>query len=47
MLTLEKIQAAKIKLAPYIYETPVIRLYGLDDILGCNVFIKAENMQKN
>ncbi|WP_235616203.1 threonine ammonia-lyase [Lysinibacillus parviboronicapiens] len=46
MLTLEKIQAAKIKLAPYIYETPVIRLYGLDDILGCNVFIKAENMQK-
>ncbi|MGE7091311.1 threonine ammonia-lyase [Lysinibacillus sp. NPDC048646] len=46
MLTLEKIQAAKNKLAPYIHETPVVRLYGLDDILGCNVYIKAENMQK-
>ncbi|EON73971.1 threonine ammonia-lyase [Lysinibacillus sphaericus] len=46
MLTLEKIQAAQIKIAPYIFETPVVRLYGLDDILGCNVYVKAENMQK-
>lgn len=46
MLTLERIQAAKRRLAPYIYETPVIRLQGLDEVLGCNVYIKAENMQK-
>lgn len=46
MLTVEKIQAAKIKLAPYIYQTPVVRLHGLDDLLNCNVSIKAENMQK-
>lgn len=46
MLTVEKIQAAKIKLAPYIYQTPVVRLQGLDDLLNCNVSIKAENMQK-
>lgn len=46
MLSLEKIQAAKLKVAPYIYETPVIRLQGLDDLLHCNVSIKAENMQK-
>lgn len=45
MLTLHKIQAAKLKLAPYIYETPVIRLQGLDELLHCNVSIKAENMQ--
>ena len=46
MLTLERIQAAKRKLAPYIFETPVTRLQGLDEVLGCNVYIKAENMQK-
>jgi len=46
MLTLDNIQAAKMKLASYIYETPVIRLQGLDELLHCNVSIKAENMQK-
>jgi threonine dehydratase len=46
MLTLENIQAAKMKVAPYIYETPVVRLHGLDELLNCNVSIKAENMQK-
>lgn len=46
MLTLEEIFIAQKKIAPYIYETPVIRLQGLDEVLGCHVYIKAENMQK-
>lgn len=43
---LEKIKEAKMRLKPYIYETPVIRLEGLDEILGCKVYVKADCMQK-
>lgn len=46
MVTLEAIQQARQKLAPYIFETPVIRLQGLDERLGCQVYVKAECMQK-
>lgn len=46
MVTLQAIQQAKKKLAPYIFETPVIRLQGLDELLGCQVYVKAECMQK-
>ena len=46
MVTLEDIQQAKKKLTPYIYKTPVIRLEGLDERLGCQVYVKAECMQK-
>lgn len=46
MLTLEQIHAAKRRISPYIFDTPIIRLNGLDHLLGCHVYIKAENMQK-
>ena len=45
MLTLEKIFAARNRLAPYVYHTPLIRLRSLDAILGCQVYVKAECMQ--
>ena len=45
MLTLEDIFAAKNRLAPYVYHTPLIRLRSLDEILGCQVYVKAECMQ--
>ncbi|MGE7914228.1 threonine ammonia-lyase [Lysinibacillus xylanilyticus] len=46
MLTLEQIHTAKRRISSYVYETPIIRLNGLDELLGCHVYIKAENMQK-
>ncbi|MFB7158366.1 pyridoxal-phosphate dependent enzyme [Lysinibacillus sp. NPDC056232] len=46
MLTLEQIHAAKRRISSYIFETPIIQLQGLDHLLGCHVYIKAENMQK-
>lgn len=46
MVTLAAIRQAKQKLAPYIFTTPLIRLAGLDELLGCQVYVKAECMQK-
>ena len=46
MLTLEMIHGAKERIAPYIYETPLLRLPVLDGVLGCQVYVKCENMQK-
>lgn len=46
MLTLAMIEAARKRIAPYIYETPLLRLPGLDAALGCQVYVKCENMQK-
>ena len=45
MLTIKEIREAKERIDPYIVETPMIRLQALDEILGCEVYIKAENMQ--
>ena len=46
LFMLDLIKEAKKRLAPYIYETPTIRLEGLDEILGCQVYVKADCMQK-
>ncbi|OQB25594.1 MAG: L-threonine dehydratase catabolic TdcB [Firmicutes bacterium ADurb.Bin182] len=46
MVTLNDIKQAQERIAPYIFETPLIRLKCLDEILGCKVYIKAENLQK-
>ena len=45
MLTLEDVKQAKDRLAPYVYQTPLIRLRNLDAYLGCEVYVKAECMQ--
>ena len=45
-LTLETIRAAHARIAPYIVRTPLLRLPALDDALGCEVYAKAECMQR-
>ncbi len=44
-ITLNDIQKAKERIAPYITETPLLRLHSLDTYLGCQVYAKAECMQ--
>ena len=46
MLTIEMIRQAKDRIVPYIYETPLLGIPILDDQLGCQVYVKCENMQK-
>lgn len=46
MLTLSAIYEAQKRLAPYVYRTPVIRIQALDEVLHCQVYVKAENMQR-
>lgn len=44
-LTLESIQQAAERIAPYTVRTPLLRLWNLDKFLGCEVYAKAECMQ--
>ena len=44
-LTLEKIRAARERIAPYIITTPLLRLPALDPFFGCRVHAKAECLQ--
>lgn len=44
-LTLKEIQNARSRIAPYIVQTPLLRLSNLDSFLGCEVYAKAECMQ--
>ncbi len=45
MPTLTDIEAARSRIAPYIVRTPLTRAAALDDILGCQVYLKLENLQ--
>ena len=45
-MTLETIRAAHARIAHYIVRTPLLRLPALDDALGCEVYVKAECMQR-
>lgn len=44
-LTIENIREARRRIAPYIVQTPLLRLQNLDAYLGCKVYAKAECMQ--
>ncbi len=44
-LTIREIEQARARIAPYITETPLLRLPQLDTALGCRVYAKAECMQ--
>lgn len=44
-LTINDIKNARERIAPYVHETPLLRLYSLDKYLGCRVYAKAECMQ--
>ena len=46
MVDLERILEAKARIAPYVYKTPVLRMEGLDEKLGCEVYAKAECLQR-
>lgn len=45
-VSLSDIQEARERIAPYIIETPLLRLHNLEEILGCEVYVKLENMQR-
>ena len=45
LLTLKEIQNARSRIAPYIVQTPLLRLPNLNSFLGCEVYAKAECMQ--
>ena len=45
MITLKDIEAASLRIAPYIVRTPVVRLPNMDKYLGCEVYAKAECLQ--
>ena len=42
-ITLNDIQKAKERIAPYITETPLLRLHSLDAYLGCQVYAKPSS----
>lgn len=46
MLSLQDIQAARERIAPYVHETPVFTSDNLDQLFGKKLFFKAENLQK-
>lgn len=46
MFGIEEILAARERIAPYIYRTPMLHLENLDERLGCRVYVKPECMQK-
>ena len=45
MLNIEEIREAQRRIAPYIVKTPLLRMPMLDERLGCQAYIKADNMQ--
>ena len=46
MLSLEDVRAAKERIHPYIIRTPLLRVPALDGVLGCEVYLKPENLQR-
>ena len=45
MITLQDVQAARGRIAPYIVRTPLLRVPALDEALGCEVYLKFEGFQ--
>ncbi|MFV0496811.1 MAG: threonine/serine dehydratase [Candidatus Fimivivens sp.] len=45
MITFQEVSAAKERLSSYVTHTPLLRVPALDGQLGCNVYIKPENLQ--
>lgn len=46
MITKESIIEAHERIRPYIHKTPVLTSEAIDNITGCKLFFKCENMQK-
>ena len=45
-VTIEDINAAYLRIRPHIHRTPVMRSESLDELAGCKMFFKCENLQK-
>ena len=45
MISLQDVQAAQSRIAPYITRTPLLRVPALDEALGCEVYLKFEGFQ--
>ena len=45
MLTLQDVQQAQARIAPYVVRTPLLRIPALDEALGCQVYLKFEGFQ--
>ena len=45
MIQLSDVKAAQERIAPYIVRTPLLRQPALDEILGCEVYLKHEGLQ--
>jgi threonine dehydratase len=46
MITKESIEKAHERIKPYIHRTPVMTSQSVDDLAGCKIFFKCENLQK-
>lgn len=44
--TVETVKEARERIRNYVTETPLLRMEALDEYLGCQVYLKLENMQK-
>ncbi|HEY0652623.1 MAG TPA: pyridoxal-phosphate dependent enzyme [Chryseosolibacter sp.] len=45
MITKETIQAAHERIKPFVHRTPVITSASINDIAGCSIYFKCENLQ--
>ncbi len=45
-ITLEDIETAHQRIAPYINRTPVLTSKSINEIAGCDIYFKCENFQK-
>lgn len=45
MITKESIQAAHERIKPFVHRTPVITSASINEIAGCQIFFKCENLQ--
>jgi threonine dehydratase len=46
MITRETLEQAHRRIAPYIHRTPVMTATALNELCGCSLFFKCENLQK-
>ena len=44
--TVQTVREARERIRDYVTETPLLRMEALDEYLGCQVYLKLENMQK-
>jgi threonine dehydratase len=45
MITKESIQAAHERIKPFVHRTPVMTSASINEIAGCNIYFKCENLQ--